>query len=196
MNAPATPSTSFSLRQAFFEAFFVLLGVGSALMATAWWQGRQQAEQISVTLAAIEAELRTNIESAEASRAYHQEKLTMLRSWSKDEAPEPHDFPQGFIRSAQVLRAAWEAARESGTLTNLDYQLLLTLSKTYAAQERYEDQARMAGELIYAALLDRGMPGLLAGYRNLAAIIGTFAYREAQLIERYEETLTVLAAAV
>ncbi len=192
MTTPGSTSTSFSLKQAFFEAFFVLLGVAFAMIANAWWESRQQDERTLVALATIENELQTNLEAIRASAKYHDEKMSMIFSWRESSPPTPREFPRGFVNSAQVLRVAWDTARTADALSEIDYDMLLTLSRAYADQARYEKQAEASGRLIYEAILDRGIDGLLADYSNLGAIISATAYREHQLVQQYEATLATL----
>ncbi len=192
MDQPPVASTAFSLRQAFFEAFFVLLGVALALAANAWWQHRRDENRADVALASIEIELRTNRDLVQSALDYHNEKLELLQSWDAPAPPSPREFSRGFVSPARVLSAAWDTAGASEALITIDYEVLLVLSRAYANQEAYESQARLVGDIIYRTIFDRGMTGLLEEYRNLASIIATFAYRERQLIEMFDETLVAL----
>ena len=40
-----------------------------------------------------------------------------------------------------------------------------------------------------------GMAGVMENYANLSTLIGTFSYRETQLLERYDEMLAALNTA-
>lgn len=195
--APSPPiSASFSLRQAFFEAFFVLLGVVLAWSANAWWANRAQAERASVALHAIETEMRTNLDAVRSALTYHEGLLEGLRARTPESPPlSPGGFPRGFIAPAPMLRAAWDTAQTTGALEKVAYARLLDTARLYAAQRRYEQQASSVGQIIYETMLARGTSGVLAESDNLAAIIATFYYRERRLTALFEETLTGLEKA-
>ncbi len=193
---PPTVSASFSLRQAFFEAFFVLLGVSLAWSANAWWTHRAQSERARVALQAIETEIRTNLESVRSAQAYHEGLIEHLRAPSLASQPRsPASFTRGFIAPAPVLQAAWETAQTTGALENVSYAKLLDAARLYAAQQRYEQQASSVGQIIYETLLTRGVEGVMEDSDNLAAVIATFAFRERELVSLFEETLADLEQA-
>jgi len=171
----------------------VLLGVALALAANAWWEHRRDENRAAQALASIEIELRTNRDQVQSALDYHNEKLELLQAWDASAPPSPREFSRGFVSPARVLRSAWDTAGASEALIKIDYEVLLTLSRAYAGQEAYEVQSRMVGDIIYRTIFDRGMTGLLEEYRNLASIIATFAYRERQMIEMFDETLGALA---
>jgi hypothetical protein len=177
---------------ALFEAAFVVLGVVLALAANQWREGRQQRHRVSVATNAIAAELRDNRAAVVEASAYHSSLLDSLRlrrpaSWR----PSPFMFARGFVSPAQVSSTAWESAAAAGVVEHMPYQAVLRLSRAYANQGRYEHQAQSVGEVIYGELYRTGVQGVTGNYRNLGNLIGSFLYRERQLIAVYDSTLTV-----
>ncbi|HOX26068.1 MAG TPA: hypothetical protein PLL30_09105 [Candidatus Krumholzibacteria bacterium] len=181
---------------ALFEAFFVVLGVVLALAANEWRQDRADRAHADRALAAIAEELRSNREGVLAAGEYHEERMSRIYGRGPQEPRlEARDFPRGFISPARVFRTAWDTAGETGALEHLDYAKVLALSRVYASQDRYEHQARTAGELIYAELFRGGTEAIVANQGNLAMVIGTFAYRERELVAEYDSLLVHLEGA-
>jgi hypothetical protein len=183
-------STRDSLRKAFFEAFFVVFGVVLALAANEWRQNAAAERRAARALADIEAELAANREMVAASREYHWETVTMLGDRMKAGEPVyPRDFTRGFIWPALVENTAWEVAKETGSLSEMDYSRVLELSAVYGAQDRYRTQAETVGGMIYQRMLDGGIEAVTEGHKNLISIIYTFVYREQELLDDYAAVL-------
>lgn len=175
---------------AVFEATFVVLGVVLALAANEWRQHREERRRASVATSAIAAELRANRAALLAASAYHSELLDSLRATrSTSWRPSPFMFPRGFVAPAQLSSTAWQSAADAGVVEHMPYQAVLRLSRAYAVQNRYEHQAQSIGEIIYAELYRSGVEGVTGNYRNLGNLIGSFLYRERQLIAVYDTTL-------
>jgi hypothetical protein len=64
----------------------------------------------------------------------------------------------------------------------------------YAQQARYADQSRIVGEILFADLYEGGREAVLRNQRNLTGIIGTFWYRESQLIGTYDSVLAAFGS--
>jgi hypothetical protein len=177
---------------ALFEAAFVVLGVVLALAANEWREGRQERRRVTVATNAIATELRSNRSAVVEASAYHSMLLDSLRvrrppSWR----PSPYLFSRGFVSPAQVSATAWQSAAAAGVVEHMPYQTVLRLSQAYANQARYEHQALSIGEVIYAELYRNGVEGVTGNYRNLSNLIGSFLYRERQLVAVYDSTLAV-----
>ena len=186
-------TTREAIRNAIFEAFFVVLAVVLALAANEWRQGRAERRQARQAMASIVEELRSNREAVQESFAYHSGRLQRLRELEGEgSAPGLEEFPRGFISPAQVFQTAWDAAAETGALVHMEFATVLELSRLYARQERYERQEAVAGRIIYEELFRAGVGGVVANHANLMALIGTFSYRERQLLEFYDQTLAAL----
>lgn len=179
-----------SLRKAFFEAFFVVFGVILALGANEWRQNAAAERHAEEAMANIRAELAANRELVVESEAYHMDRVMFLTERMKaGEIATPNDFNRGFVYAAQITDTAWEVAKETGAVSNMDYDEVLTLSAIYSAQERYQKQAQTIGNMIYGDILHDGIEAIPAKPKNLMSIIYTFVYRERQLLAEYDEVL-------
>lgn len=186
-----TARDSSLLRSAFYEAFFVVLGVILALAANEWRQNQIQQERADGALTAVRAELRLDLELLQGSLGYHEEKMGAL--WGMLQRGEgPQDagfFDRGFVSPAQVQLTAWETAKTTGLVESFALDDVLKLSELYDKLARYEAQALSIGQTIYAVMLDEGIDGMTARWRNLMAIQGTFVYREKELTGALEAYL-------
>lgn len=183
-------ATRQSLRAALFEAAFVVLGVVLALAANEWREQRASAARADHALAGILEELEENRRSVASSLAYHQGILEAIdAAAAASETPGIGTFSRGFVSAANVYRTAWESASATGAFETMDFETVLSLSRAYAQQERYEHQAQGIAPLIYEDLYRGGTGAILANYSNLASLVRTLAYRERELLELYDETL-------
>ena len=64
------------------------------------------------------------------------------------------------------------------------------MSNLYAQQERYAEQGRSIGQLLYQEIYRGGTESIARNHRNLSGLIRTFVYRESQLIDFYDRTLS------
>ncbi len=80
-------------------------------------------------------------------------------------------------------------------LSHVHYPIVLGISPAYAGQHRYVAQAEGVGQLIYGELYRNGPDAVAENYRNLASLIGAFAYRERELLAVYDSTLAVVRTA-
>ena len=182
-----------TLRSAFFEAVFVVFGVVLALSANEWRQNVKAQELAQSALDSMKLELQTNLELVIASRSYHENQAEKLQGMiTQDMKPSMRDFPQGFIHPAWVTDTAWEVAKETGVLSDLDYQRILDLSATYDRLDRYVKQGDAVGQQIYRIMLEEGPDSILAKPAHLVTILYTFLYREMQLQEDLQALLSRL----
>ncbi|HEX9795109.1 MAG TPA: hypothetical protein VGC54_14090 [Planctomycetota bacterium] len=183
------------LAGAALEAFFVVLGVVLALLANEWRLDVAANRRADRALDSITQELRTNREHVQASLAYHQgilQQLAELRA--ADGEATLATFAQGFVKPAQVLSTAWDAAQATGVVDAMDFALVLAISQVYADQEQYLVQAREVGGVVYEYLVTEGLEGMVGNWRNLGTLMNTFQYREAQFLPRYDAVLADFAA--
>jgi len=187
------------LKGALLEAFFVVLGVVLAFTANEWRSARHDAAQAELALQGIVEEIESNRAAVADSSAYHGRLMGTLRKFEAerpDEVPPIQVFDKGFVSPAIPLSTAWDAATATNAVTHLDYDDVLLLSRIYSDQERYSQQGQMVGEVIYSRLFDEGREGIQRNYRNLHGIIGTFYYRENQLLKVYDKALEALGRVV
>lgn len=188
-------TTRDALRTALFEATFVVLGVVLALAANEWRQSAARSERAERALVGIVDELRTNREAVASALDYHQGLSATIRELAAGSGtPRVDTFSRGFVAPAPVYATAWQSAAATGVLEDLDFGVVLDLSRLYAHQERYEVQARGVSSVIYGELYRGGTEAVVANYRNLASLIHSFAYRERELLGLYDRTLAELGA--
>ena len=183
-------SLSSTLRSAFFEAAFVVLGVVLALAANEWRENVKAREVADSALEDIVAELQANLDLLRESRTYHNERVGIIQGKLRaGETVTGDDFPRGFVMPAFVTRTAWEVAKTSGVMADMDYATALDISHVYDQLEHYTRQTDMVGGLIYGAIFSEGIGGVADKPMNLMSIIYTFIYRENQVIAKVEGAL-------
>ena len=182
-----------ALVAAFFEAFFVVLAVLLAIAADNWREDRNEDREAQRALEAILDEIESNRDHAASARQYHMERMGAASvAMQNGAALTVADFPRGFIASAPVSSTAWEVAKVTGAISNLDYETILLLSRVYEAQESYEIQKQASGELIYRTIWESGTQAIPQNLQNLMEVLGTFVYRESELVGVYEEAIGAL----
>lgn len=178
------------MRSAFLEAVFVVFGVVLALAANEWRQNVKAEAMADSALESIIAELQANQALVQESHDYHTQQAQMLQTKLRSgEMPTMNDFPKGFINPAWVTDTAWEVAKATGVLAEMDYQDLLDLSAAYDRLEHYTKQSDISGHHLYGIIFHEGSPSILNKPSNLMTIIYTFIYREKQVLENLENTL-------
>ena len=186
------------------EAFFVVLGVFLAIAANEWREQKDREAHAAAAREGILAEIEENKKAVEAAFSYHAELLKTLNQFAQDKAagktereyPERSVFYRGFAQPARVVTTAWDAARETDALRYMNYEDVLQFSQIYALQRNYELQAQIVGQVFYGAMLAEGVEGIQRNYAHLSEIIGTFWYREKQLVESYQQGLDSLNSGV
>lgn len=183
--------TKDALRAAAFEATFVVLGVVLALAASEWREDRMRAERARHVLTSILAEIETNRGAVAASHEYHSSMLEVIGTATRASTPpDIRSFSRGFVSPANVYRTAWDSASATGAFEDVDYSTVLALSRIYAQQDRYERQAQSISPLLYAELYRGGPDAIAANYRGLASLINAFVFREKELLQAYDRTLS------
>lgn len=196
--APAPPRPPLDWRPVLLEAFFVVMGVVLALAANEWRQARADSRRAHVALQSIRDELAANREMVAQSLAYHITLADTLRGYAAHGAeavPDARVFARGFIFPAPIVSTAWETAAATNALHHMPYETVVRLNRAYEQQRTYEFQAEQVGQIIYTRLFNDGYEAVLRNYANLATVVGTFWYRECQLIAAYDETSARLGPA-
>ena len=179
------------------EASFVVLGVFLALVANEWRSEANARERAERAREGIVEEIGTNRATAAESYAYRERLLDTLRAYFPPDSPPPSPalFQQGFVRPITLLSTAWEAANATDAVSHMDYDEVLVLSVVYAQQRRYEQAAQEVGTVLFGEIMEKGVPGVAANYRNLAYLIGAFYYQEGELVAAYDRVLEALGEA-
>ena len=113
----------------------IVLGVLLALAVSEWQQDRARDELAKTALQNVLNELQVN---SEVIAKVHENNLATI-TLAGTEAEDGQEEEVSFIPGVQVRDSAWQALLSSGVSSYIDYQLLLTLSKTYSQQAVYVD---------------------------------------------------------
>lgn len=196
------PRPAVDWRPILLEAFFVVLGVVLALAANEWRRAQLDRQNAATALASIREELQTNRAAVLESVQYHLHLTDTLTTLARHAAragaaevvslPDGRLFGRGFLHPASLLHTAWDAAAATDAVRHMAYADVLRLARIYEEQVDYRRQSEQAGQLIYSHLFNQGFQGVLRNYANLNTIIGTFWYRECQLLRRYDAVLSEL----
>ncbi|HEX2217662.1 MAG TPA: hypothetical protein VHG35_02585 [Gemmatimonadales bacterium] len=177
------------------ESALIVFSVLLALAVDQWRDARSHRQLADTAHQEILEELRANRASVAEALQYHSALMDSLAAYrDQNGVPSARLFSRGFISPAQVSGTAWESASETGALTHMDYAVVLRLSRVYAQQDRYAEQNRSFGEVLYSEIYRGGLTSVVENHRNLASIIGTFRYREGELLDLYDQTLSALPA--
>lgn len=186
------------LRPILLESGFVVLGVVLAFAANEWRQALANRRDAQTAQTSVRSELRANRRAVQESLEYHAQLtdtlFTMLRSapaqaGGQRTTPDMRVFSKGFVHPAQLLSTAWDAAGATDAIRHMEYEEVLALAHVYEGQRDYRRQSDLVGGIIYTGMFERGMPGMLENYANLANIISAFLYRECQLLAAYDSVL-------
>ena len=183
------------------QAFFVVLGVVLAFAANEWREAGVRQQLADTAVATISDELVVNRAALYGSAAYHNAVMDTLIFFAAEarrlgddaERPNMRHFSQGFSQPSVLPFTAWEAANATGAVGAMPFEHVLEFSRIYNSQERYDQQSLRVGELIFEMLFYEGDQGMLDNFENYLGILSAFLYRECELLEEYDRTLSGLA---
>jgi len=176
------------------QAFFVVLGVGLAVLGNEWRESRSLKKDAKVAFQGIQEEIIANRNEALLAFNYNFDLSNKLFEFGRNPAnsnksPGLEYFGQGYIKPASFLYTAWDVAKETNALSHLEYETVLSFSSLYNDQKEYDEQAATVGDLIFSKMLEEGRERISSNYQNLSQILSTFWYRECQLLSRFDSVL-------
>lgn len=177
------------------ESVVVVFSILLALVVNEWRQEAEREDRRERATAAIRAELLHNYREVREVHPYHGRLADTLMALAGAGAgsADPGVRPRGWIRNADVVRAAWEAAGASGATSDLPYGALLALSRAYEEQAAFRRQKESLAEAVVGMALDRDSPlSLLENPGGMALVLNTLQQWEANLLREYERALTDL----
>lgn len=195
-----------ALKPIIIEVLFLIVGVALAFTANEYREYRAELKRSELALESVLEELKQNRSAVEASFNYHSSLMDTLNKVIQGnyqriaKGQEKIDvdirlFERGFISPARVLSTSWQAAKSVNAVSAMKYEDVLKVSRLYAKQDGYEQQAQMVGGVIYRGMFEKGAMGIVQNYENMTGIIGTFFWREKELLAAYDETLRYFNAA-
>jgi len=116
------------------EIFIVIIGVLVALAADDWQENKERDQRDAQVMNMVLAELKNNLQHIKAVGDYHQ---TMYAGINKsiDKLTEENVFelPEGWQDTQEIttINAAFQLALLSGTLSRIDAELAVSLSRLY-----------------------------------------------------------------
>ncbi len=189
------PKSRIPLAPILLEAFFVVLGVVLALGANEWRQSVAESRRAETAREGILSEFAANRAAVHASVTYHlalTDSLTaMFARPTRGATPQDRArvFSRGFVSPASLLSTAWEVANGTASVNHMDYEEVVAFATMYQHQDEYSKQAQHVSQLLYQALFRDGLDGVTGNAENLMSIIGTFWFRECQLLRQYDALL-------
>jgi hypothetical protein len=188
---PARPlSVRIGLGSALFQGALVVLGVLLGFLITEWQADQSRKADADHALASIIEEIGANRDAIIAARDYHAEHINLIeQSVSTNKPLDVRSFPRGFIAPAQTANAAWTSASETGALSHLPFDKVLSLSRVYSQQAAYQQQQATVATVLYTNLFEGGAEGIVRQATGLRALISAFHHREQQLERAYSAAL-------
>lgn len=136
----AAKSTSVWLPRVLIESALIVLSILVALGLDEWRENREDDETVQLALSNFALELRQNQARVEHSAPYNQGlKMVLGNRYQSDDIGTVDDFVN-LVASyvpAVLQSTAWETALATGSLANMEYELVSALSLTYSLQNRY-----------------------------------------------------------
>jgi hypothetical protein len=195
---PTRPSRRLTwawLPRVLVESALIVFSVLLALAVDQWRADRERREMAAVALESIRAELEANLSNAERARDHHLAMRDSLARYLALRQPLPSRiYLGGTFRPAATYAVAWESARETGTTSDLAYELVLDLAKVYDQQRRYRALADALTQDLMAQVRREGVePVLRDRSPAFMTLQEDFANRESVLITEYRALLARLS---
>lgn len=157
---------------------------------------RKRQERVAAALDGIRTEIAANIDLVELARVHHIHVIDTLQYYRSRSALPPLDVALGGVfNPAPVSGVAWQAARESGTLSDMKYSTILLLAPAYESQERYRALTDAVAQSLENDVRREGMERVMRDrFAQFIDLATDFQFRERNLLERYRTTMKQLDA--
>ena len=144
----ASRSDDFRWSRLLFEFLSIVVGVLLALGVNEWREDRNDRRRARQALINITREIEANL--AHLSEVHRNNSAYMAALEKVPQEPVPS---RSFQAAWGLQSTAWEAARDSGALSNVEYSTVLAISQVYQFQGTYLDLMRRLFEAQTLALL-------------------------------------------
>jgi hypothetical protein len=186
------------LPRVLFESFLITISILVALALDEWRENRQHAEAIQQALSNFASEIQRNKARVEDTAPFNRGLLEVLRNRYETKDIGSVDDYVNMVESyapADLRTTAWETALATGSLAEMQYDLVSVLSFTYGKQEDYQiaTQSGMADLTSLQNLADDRLE--LATY-NAVRYLNGIRGMESELNDIYSEALTVVENAL
>ena len=194
----AKNTTSDWLPRVLFESFLITISILVALGLDEWRENRQDEEAIQQALSNFASEIQSNQARIEDTAPFNRGLLNVLRNRYDSQDIGSVDDYVNMVESyapADLRMTAWETALATGSLAEMDYDLVSVLSFTYSKQDDYQAsiQSGMADLTSLQNLSDDRLE--LATY-NAIRYLTDVSSMESELSVIYNEAATVLDNAI
>jgi hypothetical protein len=194
----AKNNTSDWLPRVLFESFLITISILAALGLDEWRENRQNEEAIQQALSNFVSEIQRNRARIAENAPFNRGLLDVLRSrYETKDIGSVDDYVNmvGSYVPADLRTTAWETALATGSLAEMDYDLVSKLSFTYGKQNDYRisTQSGMADLTSLQNLSDSRLE--LATY-NAIRYLTDISNMESELSIIYNEASSVLEIAV
>jgi len=194
----AKNKTSVWLPRVLFESFLITVSILVALALDQWRENRQDEQAIQQALSNFVSEIQSNQARIEDSAPFNRGLLEVLRNHYETKNIGTVDDYVNMVESyapADLRTTAWETALATGSLAEMEYDLVSVLSFTYGKQSDYQlsIQSGMADLTSLQNLSDDRLE--LATYNAIRYLNG-ISGMESELDVIYNEALTVVNDAI
>lgn len=179
------------------ESVLIVFTVLLALAVNEWREGRRQAQVVDRAIENVRNEIEHNKAEVEQTLPYHNELIEAVSDWMERDEPggrAPVETlkelaPRGLFPPL-LKDAAWESAVFTRTVNDFPYELVLTLSTVYEAQE---EGVGSTVPRIVDVLMTRDGFDPSSDERSFLAVadfyINELAAQERSLLRLYEDAL-------
>ncbi|MCH9651700.1 MAG: hypothetical protein K0U98_25965 [Deltaproteobacteria bacterium] len=171
-----------------FEFLSIVVGVLLALGVNEWREDRNNRSRARQALVNITREIEAN--QAHLTEVHRNNSAYLA---AMDEVSEGDSSGPEFQAAWGLQSTAWEAARESGALGNVEYGTILSIAQVYQFQETYLDLMRRLFEAQTLALLlgEEADPQIALQAMGVKLEVHTrlMVQNEATLLDWYQRSL-------
>jgi hypothetical protein len=188
MTVAAQPSLRKPLLRVALEVLLISLGVFLGLAGDQWRERAERRELAETSLRRFRSEIETNRTAVAGVSDYHVDSLKRLRAYlavDRDRRNKADLRLQG-LQPVAFERTAWDLALATDALTDIDSELAFALSRTYNAQESYEDLTSGVTQAMYLLPLRENFDGFAAAAETYFADL---VLMEPKLLQLYDELL-------
>ena len=121
-----------SLSRAGLEILSIVIGVLAALAVSEWQESRHNQERTQSALWNLRIELEKNLEILEI---VHSNNVTLIEQLAENANAVEQNSQ--FLPALQITESAWQTLGATGLTSYVDFNLIVTLSETYALVDVY-----------------------------------------------------------
>ena len=194
----AKNSASDWLPRVLFESFLITISILVALALDEWRENRQDEQAIQQALSNFVSEIQRNKARIEDTAPFNRGLLEVLRNHYENRDIGSVDDYVNMVESyapAELRTTAWETALATGSLAEMEYDLVSVLSFTYGKQSDYQIATR-SGMADLTSLQNLANDRLELATYNAVRYLTGISGLESELNVIYDEALSVVEKAL